>query len=164
MGGLGKPVCIIFSDRWESVIFFFFCFPRVAMPVYVPPINKNLHIIKKETNKQNVWTWKDENYLFVGYKKKLIQYVNKDWKPQLCSCLWLQHTHTLTQTCFCCLTSFHDVLMCFHWCRSLFSATGGMPAGVDELFTTHSFVFFFIVTLQLICWHNEGLGKTGMKL
>lgn len=60
--------CVIFFDRSECHIF-----PSVAMPVYVPPMINSPKVT-------NTWTRKDEtfNYLFVGYKKKLIQYVNKD--------------------------------------------------------------------------------------
>ncbi len=59
---------VIFFDRSECHIF-----PSVAMPVYVPPMTdspkSNKHVDRKDET---------FNYLFVGYKKKRIQYVNKD--------------------------------------------------------------------------------------
>lgn len=59
------------------------------MPVYVPPIihspKSNKHVDRKDET---------VNYLFVGYKKKLIQYVIKDWKHLCCSAPCLVHKHT----------------------------------------------------------------------
>lgn len=75
----GKPVCNLL---WVSYLL------AVATPVYVPPTINSPKKSNKHVDR------KDEtfNYLFVGYKKKLIQCVNKDWKPLACSPLWLQRT------------------------------------------------------------------------
>lgn len=82
--------------------------------------------------------WKDEtlNYLFVGYKNKLIQYVNKDWKTSVCVVIFESDTHNLPQTCFCCFTTFN------------------LFAGVEELLlkVLCFFVFFSCKTPAL---HNK---------
>lgn len=79
-----------FFDRSECHIF-----PSVAMTTVCVCVCV-FHPTSTLQQVTNV-NWKDEtfNYLFVGYKKKLIQYVNKDFKPGTRS---RRQSHVITHT------------------------------------------------------------------